>query len=184
MRTIAEDKVVRVLEAPRSSPISSRALVSALSLMTEESEKNSRDAVESAVKDVEKRMAVLLAKTERVRGEAEQSIRKAVDRGLEQMTAALRARDLAGAESLVDKLNEVLRDARVSQREAAILAERSILAAVQEILTEQQSAHREVLAAISNIRFEPAKRTGFSVTVASRDDSGRAKSLKVIPDNP
>lgn len=184
MRTFSADNVVKTLEAQRGGIGSSRPLMAALAAMGEEAEKNAQAAASTAVNEAEKRFKAILTTAERARAAADADMRATVAEGIAKVGEAVKARDLKGAEALVDKLSLALGEARRTHQQTLEKLEAGLLAAVEELHDQHEAMRKEILAALKTAmpaKAETSERKPWDVKITGRDNSGRAKEIKLIP---
>jgi hypothetical protein len=185
MSDIGNSAVLRKLGAAKNGFEGGRALVAALSAMGEEAERNTKDAAKTAANDVEQRLTALLVRTDKARAASESATREAIRDGLQQVQDAVKARDLKGADALVEKLSAVLATAREQAASTRDDFAASLRAVIGQMETSHESLRTELQSLATSIgEMKPVSTTRkpWNVTVSSRDDTGRAKTLKVTPE--
>lgn len=188
LREIDGDEAKEMLaEMSRNGAGNSRALAKALAALGEEAEQNAQEAAKSAVAEAEKRFKVIFDRLDKANAAAHGSVRESVAEGLGKVKAALQSRDLKEADALVEKLAGAVAEAKRMQSNALADITGEIAVMSREIAAHHADTRKALCAAIEaavkNVKIEAPARKPWNVTVATRDDAGFAKTLKLVPES-
>ncbi len=121
-------------------------------LQAAESDENQATAlIDAAVAKAEERFTNVVSAIEAAQDDASEEMTKAVDGAVENITEALKARDLKGAEDLVSKLGEVLSGARMATKTSGENFGTALSDFLKDVKQERAAMRKENESAITAI---------------------------------